>query len=217
MNGRAFGDKEGKFACKTVSVIDFVITSKKALPLFKDFEVGEFCPLISDIHCPLIFKLRSCDEPIIEQPRASKSKIKRWRADKAAQIVNNIDVSKLKQVMETFESDNIDKDTLSDMVKTIENLMVDSAKETFGTYIPNVNLSSKDNRNNKQWFDKNCKGARLQYHMTRRRYNRAKNNADKEEMLESCKAYKRFMRESFTQNKRKVRKKIRSMRSSSPR
>ena len=43
--------------CKNNSVIDYVIMSAELFPCIHSFEVLEFDPLLSDIHCPVAFTI----------------------------------------------------------------------------------------------------------------------------------------------------------------
>ena len=60
LNGRAFHDKDiGNFTCQEASVIDYTISSVCALKLFASFKIDDYCPLYSDVHCPILFSLRT--------------------------------------------------------------------------------------------------------------------------------------------------------------
>lgn len=45
----------GRTNCNNKSIFDYVISSPKCLPLLRDFEILDFSPLYSDVHCPLHF------------------------------------------------------------------------------------------------------------------------------------------------------------------
>ena len=80
INGIAFKDKTiGEFTCKGVSVVDYVLTSCKAIELLCDFEVLEFCPMLSDVHCAVKVNIQC----LASEPKASSSipvaKIKKWQ------------------------------------------------------------------------------------------------------------------------------------------
>ena len=44
-------------ACKNASVVDYVICTDELFIRIADFYVDEFDPLLSDINCPIIFKI----------------------------------------------------------------------------------------------------------------------------------------------------------------
>ena len=54
LNGRIGEDKEiGKFTCKNVSVVDYIISSPKYLMHITNVQVSEFSKLLSYVHCPI--------------------------------------------------------------------------------------------------------------------------------------------------------------------
>ena len=58
LNGRWHNDKDlGKFTCKNASVVDYVICTDELFNCIADFYVDQFHPLLSDIHCPIIFNI----------------------------------------------------------------------------------------------------------------------------------------------------------------
>ena len=57
LNGRYFSDKAGNFTCNDASVVDYVLSSVESLKLFSEFKISDFCPLLSDKHCPVTFSI----------------------------------------------------------------------------------------------------------------------------------------------------------------
>ena len=58
LNGRCHNDKDlGKFTCKNASVVDYVICTDELFNSIADFYLDEFDPLLSDIHCPIVFNI----------------------------------------------------------------------------------------------------------------------------------------------------------------
>ncbi|CAG2213504.1 unnamed protein product [Mytilus edulis] len=59
-NSRIGNDKTvGKITCNDVSVVDYLILSSDLFQMTKNFEVEEFNPILSDVHCNLKFTLES--------------------------------------------------------------------------------------------------------------------------------------------------------------
>jgi len=119
-------------------------------------------------------------------------------------------------IVQTLNSSDIDQHVIDEVVNSLEHVFIDSAKTTFGIH-SSTNSKKKDSVNDKKWFNEDCKQARKAYHRNRRKYNHAKNESNKAEMLGSAKQYKRVMRENVVKFKRKVRTHIRNLRTSSPR
>ena len=79
LNGRAFKDKAiGEFTCKDVSVVDDVLTAYKAIELLRKFQVIEFCPLLSDLHCALKVNIQCPASEPIESSSTYVVKIKKF-------------------------------------------------------------------------------------------------------------------------------------------
>ena len=58
INGRLGKDaKLGKHTTRNLSVIDYTLTTPDLFDDIKDFDVLDFNPFLSDVHCPLIFSL----------------------------------------------------------------------------------------------------------------------------------------------------------------
>ena len=54
LNGRIGEGKEiGKFTCKKVNVVDYVIAFPEYLKRITNIQVLEFSKLLSDVHCPI--------------------------------------------------------------------------------------------------------------------------------------------------------------------
>jgi hypothetical protein len=54
LNGRIGEDKDiGKFTCKNVGVVDYIIASPEYLKHITNFQVLKFSKLHSDVHCPI--------------------------------------------------------------------------------------------------------------------------------------------------------------------
>ena len=60
LNGRKASDKSiGPYTCKDSSTVDYFICSANILPLIIDFYVDDFCPTLSDVHCPVVLNLKA--------------------------------------------------------------------------------------------------------------------------------------------------------------
>ena len=58
VNGRYGADAYiGKNTCVTGSVLDYLLISDSLFPKLKSFEILDFDPILSDVHCPLSFEI----------------------------------------------------------------------------------------------------------------------------------------------------------------
>jgi hypothetical protein len=75
------------------------------------------------------------------------------------------------ELVNTF-IDDIDKDKVNSFVNELYNLLIDSAKTTFGThkYKPRPNTCNKKPKGDKPWFNYECKVARQNYRKLKWKY-----------------------------------------------
>jgi len=83
----------GKFTCKNASVVDYTLCTctKNSIQFVTYFDVKEFCPLSSDIHCSIEFAMESYLESIEPQIPVT-DKVKHWKNDKKLDFLSNIDI-----------------------------------------------------------------------------------------------------------------------------
>ncbi|XP_071107207.1 uncharacterized protein [Haliotis cracherodii] len=97
VNGRLGKDKGiGKLTCRNASVVDYCIASAETFPLLIDFEVLEFDPISSDVHCGLSLTLDCTAQqlsPVIDDDKDVHvhKVVKRWVPDKSETFLCNID------------------------------------------------------------------------------------------------------------------------------
>ena len=108
-----------------------------------------------------------------------------------------------------------DKENINEAVTEIGNILTDSAKSTFGTYVKTETNNNKK-YTKKKWFDDNCKAERKNFHRSKRTYIAYKNNENRTQMLDASRLYKKTIRKAVVNHKRYLKKEIRNMRQKSP-
>lgn len=216
LNGRSFSDKIGRFTCNDTSVIDYVITSCNALSLFREFYISEYCPLLSDVHCCLNFTL-SKEFVNYNQNEPSNEKIRKWDDSRKQDFIDNVNVDIIETALQILSSNVVfDQTKIDDVVHSFENALVNSARNTFGVKNVNIKRNMYKVKQNNKWFNTECKMTRVFFHRCKRRYSSVRNNDTKTSFLQASKNYKSVIRKSVMKHKREVRRKIRNMRSNSP-
>ena len=168
LNGRTFGDLNGKATCKNVSAVDYFVCSPNLFENIVELCVDDFCCMYSDVHCPVstTFSFNSntslaCDMPI---PQSTN----KWENDKCNTFVENIDLEKVMYISNQLDvivqSNSISSDNINLVVQEIGQLFQTSASASFSsrTYI----RQKKDDVPNKHkmWFNNDCKTARSNFH-----------------------------------------------------
>jgi hypothetical protein len=66
LNGR-YGEKSGVCTTTHESIIDFAIASVEMMPHITDFNIKQFCPMVSDCHLPIYIKISNIPKDLSEQ------------------------------------------------------------------------------------------------------------------------------------------------------
>ena len=117
VNGRCGADSHiGRQTCKNSSVIDYVIMSPELFPGIHSFDVLDFDPLLSDIHCPVAFTINVQSQVNVMLPNEvnsttdahseQNSTFPTWKSESRLEFLNYIQESNLDQI-------NIDLDSLN--------------------------------------------------------------------------------------------------------
>ena len=117
-----------------------------SIQFFTYFDVKEFCPLSSDIHCSIEFAMESYSESIEPQIPVS-DKVKHWKNDKKLDFLSNIDIKTVGVVMSALldiTDPAPDKNVINNTVDILSKCLLDGAKKTFGEY-PQAPLNNVKN------------------------------------------------------------------------
>ena len=130
-NGRIGEDRyEGKFTCTTNSVINHIICTPYLTAQMEYFEVLEYDPMLSDVHCCIRATLLVSDCPSVAEQYEDKAIDAKdyvyWDENKAGQFSDSISelaVSELEKEMHS--NTNVDA-----LCKQISNIFLKSAEKT---------------------------------------------------------------------------------------
>ena len=201
VNSRVGEDKGlGSFTCKNSSVVDYCIVSLELLKFFKEFKILEFCNLYSDVHSPMYLKLKV--ETVVHEQTClnaipQKMKIKPWDPEKKEQYQSNIKEEKLlllenKLINYKNNLENIDIETVNSVVDELGAIFVESGLITFGKK-DTQKYNTKRSKNDKPWFDHECKFARQNYRKLKKRFKHKNNLQNRINMTTAEKNYKNIL------------------------
>ncbi|CAG2203358.1 TBCD [Mytilus edulis] len=143
----------------------------------KEFDIMEFDPLVSDVHCQLHVVIQA---PVIlynsndELSQFCSEKYVKWRKEKCSEFLDNVKSDhdcQLEQLL--LELDNLEvqqgihQNEMNKVVERISNFFQSVATKTFGKYKPFKNRKPKSD--NKPWFNKQCFDSRKKFHKARKR------------------------------------------------
>ena len=233
-NGRLGEDAcIGKNTCQDVSLIDYVIASPMCLPLFCSFDVIDYSPLYSDVHCPVEFSLKADslrkriikdkhDNPVHIENCCITPKPKRYDTEKTDLFQKNIDEKSLKKLYDTVELVNIGQNDIRERVNAIANdiaqVLCDSARATFGVRSTRAARPAPSHtRVDKPWFNGECRTMRKSYAQARRRFKVCRNIVNKFYFRQQAKLYKKCINKNVKRYKFQISKQLREQQKYNPR
>ena len=217
LNGRAFhGKGMGKTTCKDKSVVDYALCSITLVEFLTHFDVLDFCPLFSDAHNAIELHLKVKHIPRNKPGDEKKSTIKSWEEHKKDLFVENIDKTKVQDLINKLNAVTIiNKCEINSFMQEIENIFEHSKTMTFTSFTVKSPTSVTDSKD-KAWFSHDCRSARKKYHLAKRMYKYNKTQENYQQLVNNSKNYKKEINKSIVKHKRETRKKIREMRQKSP-
>ncbi|CAC5366643.1 unnamed protein product [Mytilus coruscus] len=192
----------GKVTSKETSLVDYLIVSGDLFPYITEFEVIDFDPLFSDIHCRLHFNLSAMlPDDLLDKNNSSNvpSKHIRWIGDKRDPFVDSVEsiltIDNLSNQLDTLDIANENFQTdLNELVESLNKVFLDSAIENFGNKPVKINRNSKHHQ---PWFNEQCRVKRNDFHQAKKKHNLFKTEESRYDLKIASKAYKTVMNESY--------------------
>ena len=235
VNGRVGQDSSiGKTTCKSVSTIDYVISSVDLFPYIQDMGVDCYDPLLSDVHNPIFVELTrkknstsandQMELPLPCEPSPGVPKLKNnWDSNKKEVFKKAFNMQAINHLCKTInntQSYSVNELTIDNLAKDICNVYKEAGCESGVIKLLNRMANGKNCLKRKQprkpWFTHECE-------IKRKAMFRAKNIARKSGSILDKKTYKMKSRE-FKKSvntahglyHRELHNNIRKMRSSKP-
>ncbi|CAC5391819.1 unnamed protein product [Mytilus coruscus] len=192
-------------------------------PFITEFQVVDFDPLISDVHCRLHVKFSTLATNDLHNnnPVEGANKLVGWISDKKNQFVDKVenslllDVDELTNRIDEFDVNSISFQTdLDTFIEALNKLYLDSAIDTFGTRTVYSNTQRKADQ---PWFDDQCHEKRYAFHKAKKKYNRLKNDDNRRKLQSAAKSYKFQMNKCYQEYQFKLENDLRATSESEPR
>ena len=173
VNGRIGDNITGKLTSKNAAVVDYFIGTAEFLNIITDSNVLEFCSLFSDIHSPLEICIQLHDvkkDSVVEVDNSNEEKIRPWDNSKLEEFRSKLstNLENLENVFEVDENQDLCQRTIDNITYHISDVFIQAAKDTFGNF-RNLNVNSmKKPKNEKPWFNFECKNARKKFRKNKR-------------------------------------------------
>ncbi|CAG2241201.1 unnamed protein product [Mytilus edulis] len=204
MNGRIGNDEVGKPTSKNTSVVDYAISTADVLYLVENFDVLPFSSLYSDIHCPLELVLncsntKQSNVNINVESGENNTYIGKWNHDQVNEYKENLDKESISQLLsfimtKTENVQNVDKNTIDEIVNEIRDVLLNSARNTFGEFVQKTYGFdyTGGKQNHRDWFNTECRRERRAFRKSKRLYKRYGSRIFKERLRRSETLYKKL-------------------------
>ncbi|CAC5372882.1 unnamed protein product [Mytilus coruscus] len=137
-----------------------------------------------------------------------ENKIGKWKFEQVNDFKNNIDGDKIRNVIDELSvysnQENVTKYEINTVVTNITDILIDSAKATFGTHNFNGNMLNCNRKHNKQWYNFDCKKAKKELRKAQRMYKHYGSNLFKERLRHCEYYYKSVMDENIKKYNREI-------------
>ena len=139
LNGRLGSDKNrGATTCRSASTVDYFICHTKLFPFTVNLYVDNYCPLLSDVHNPVILEIdfNLSDVPTNQNNTKEGINVKLWDETHPEYFVDNIDILKVIEVETSLisveDTDEITSFDIDQIANQISNVFIKSSETAFG-------------------------------------------------------------------------------------
>ena len=171
--------------------------------------------MLSDVHCLVHISLFSRKIPNCENIKVENNfsdNFIKWKSDFESDYVDLVS-SKLYSVENHIDElciENLSQNDIDEVVNDLCNVLVFSAKETFGNLANNKKYQKNRSVKQKPWFNKKCEKNRKIFHKARAKYNRVKNVETRKSLKLKAKNYRKVLNLSYAKYKENFSNELRS-------
>ena len=208
-----------------IELLHYLVVSPELFPFITEFDVIEFDPLLSDVHCRLNIELSilSIDSNLNDKgdPTCGSVKPKRWVSEQSNQFIDKVE-SKLDLTLLIDRLNSLDNNSISfaeelnDIVLSVNHIYIKSAEETFGT----AKIGDRRHKNVKiseqPWFTDACREKRKDFHEAKKIHNSQHNENSRRQLKAASKSYRSEMDKSHSEYQFKLENEMRNMYRSDP-
>jgi hypothetical protein len=225
LNGRVGSDAGiGKLTCKESSTVDYCITSPNILPYVYDFNILDFDPCFSDVHCAINVTLKSLvnltNNEYVNVAPISNDYWRRptWKKDYENNYCNGLDLDRIhvlcNLIDDLMKDDNVSPNDINNIYSEIKSVLHNSAVDCGALKKANRKSGNKRKiKKHKPWWSHACQSAR-------KKLNRARKLPVNRESLafkkECGKEYKRTIKTAIKAHKKTLHETLRTCKNKSP-
>lgn len=192
------------FLCKSVSTVDYFLASPNLFEKIDSFQVHDFCPIISDVHCLIslnfTFQLNTIyynSKHFTDQPRL-------WDSSKTDIFKSNLNVEEIRSlneaILQCMSSNRVSQNAIDDITDRLSSSILTNAENSFGKIKPKVSNFHETPK----WFGPKCSKMRKQFHNARYNYKLRNTTHNKNQLKMPVKNTKRLLNTSMPNFVKKI-------------
>ena len=233
-NGRLYNDKnKGAFTCKNASVVDYIICSPVLYSNIVFFNICEFNPLLSDVHCAVECHIKMynvCDntdntdntdtEHYDNESSCAVPKRPRWRRGFHDKYKDNLDVDEIADLetalVRISMSDTVSPEIVQDMCNRLVRILTESGKKT-GSIKNDINRNKNGRKQAKRpWFNEECETKRAEFYRAKNGVRNNDPNYTIEDKKRASREYRNVLNKHYRLYYRNFNDKLRTLKSGDP-
>lgn len=199
LNGRMGHDRGvGKVTTSYNTTVDYVIGSPLLMKYVTHFEVLQYEPLYSDVHCGIRTQMTfsSTESNVIYEVNGNQAegfaiaKPGKWSQDKESEYESRIDIHRIEQIVERLDMMGIDE-----ICEELKDTLVNPAINVFPVQRKRQYVKITNGVCMKGFNGQTLK-CRKQYHKARHKYNKRRSTANFTNMTKASKSYKMSLKQA---------------------
>ena len=223
-NGRIGADAGiGKITCHNRnhgrSTVDYMIVSPELFPSFSCFEIEDFCPLLSDVHCPVVAAIDSRVPPLDTSPEAdggSDGYRFVWDEEKKTGCTGNLSSDESYATLDEALSDAENRpsqETMDRFSSMFAETLVKAGVDCGALRNRGAQAGRRRLTPHKPWFDLDCDRARSEFFRVKNRVSFLPDVERSAQLRLASRAYKKVLRTKKRFHQRQVVARLRNLRS----
>jgi hypothetical protein len=230
-NGRCGADAYiGKHTCikGDGSLIDYLLLSGKLFSCITRFDILQFDPILSDVHCAIEFCLNLGIQPNNDITDDAGIDINSnsdefyckpiWITEANTDYRDKFDpdvVSNLLDVLkDVFGNQQYTDDSVNQLTEKVTSILTDAAKDC--NLFKKRHVISKPRKPSNTWFDSECIDARSDYHKCKNIFRKNPSKRNREILVNTSRKYKKELNKKLRNFQRAIVDKIKGLKNKDP-
>jgi len=182
------------------------------MKLIDNFEIEDYDPLFSDVHCKMNLSLgKLCvqrNEEKLENATQKKVDIGKWDNQKVQEFRNNLEMDKINELL--LEIENKEDSDIESIMTSVNEILISSAQKTFP---PKAQGNAYKGSRFIENYSKLCQEKKREYNKAKSYHKRMRTAESHTNLVRKSKEYKKEVRKHALKLKREKRDKLKKLKS----